>query len=258
MTRSNKKFKALIIDCDGTIITSHQDAIPTEAVTEAIKKASGLIHIGIATQRSLFYARSVLEHLRLSGPSIIAGGAQVIDSSTFKILHEELIDKKALLEVIKIIKEFKKINDFKFYIQDDTGEEDKEWTEGYIPDRPVEAAAFNLESEVADELKDKLSTITNIVVHKVASWAEGKYGVALTNALATKQHGIFEVAKILGIKTHEIIGIGDGYNDFPLLMACGLKVAMGNAVDDLKAIADYVAPSVEDDGVVDVINKFVL
>lgn len=31
---------------------------------------------------------------------------------------------------------------------------------------------------------------------------------------------------------------------------------MGNAVPDLKAIADYVAPSVEDDGVADVINKF--
>ena len=64
--------------------------------------------------------------------------------------------------------------------------------------------------------------------------------------------------KNLGINTHEIIGVGDGYNDFPLLMACGLKVAMGNAVEDLKAIADYIAPSVEEDGVADVIDKFIL
>ena len=41
-------------------------------------------------------------------------------------------------------------------------------------------------------------------------------------------------------------------------MACGLKVAMGNAVDDLKAIADYIAPTVDEDGVADVINKFIL
>ncbi|HXS15232.1 MAG TPA: HAD hydrolase family protein, partial [Candidatus Saccharimonadales bacterium] len=60
------------------------------------------------------------------------------------------------------------------------------------------------------------------------------------------------------ISTEEIIGIGDGHNDFPLLMACGLKVAMGNAVDDLKAIADYIAPSVDEDGVADVIEKFIL
>lgn len=41
-------------------------------------------------------------------------------------------------------------------------------------------------------------------------------------------------------------------------MACGLRVAMGNAVDDLKAIADYIAPSVDDDGLAEVIEKFIL
>ena len=52
--------------------------------------------------------------------------------------------------------------------------------------------------------------------------------------------------------------MGDGYNDFPLLMACGLKIAMGNAVPELKAIADFIAPSVEEDGVATVIEKFIL
>lgn len=41
-------------------------------------------------------------------------------------------------------------------------------------------------------------------------------------------------------------------------MACGFKVAMGNAVDEVKAIADYIAPPVEEDGVADVIEKFIL
>ena len=66
------------------------------------------------------------------------------------------------------------------------------------------------------------------------------------------------VANLLKIKTTEIIGVGDGYNDFPMLLACGLKVAMDNANDDLKAIADYIAPSVDDDGVADVIEKYIL
>jgi hydroxymethylpyrimidine pyrophosphatase-like HAD family hydrolase len=55
-----------------------------------------------------------------------------------------------------------------------------------------------------------------------------------------------------------MIGVGDGYNDFPLLEACGLKVAMGNALEDLKGIADYIAPSVDEDGVANVIEKFIL
>ena len=80
----------------------------------------------------------------------------------------------------------------------------------------------------------------------------------ITHADATKQHGVMEVAQILGIEKEDIIGVGDGYNDFPLLMACGLKIAMGNAVPELKAIADFVAPSVDEDGVAVVIEKFLL
>ena len=44
----------------------------------------------------------------------------------------------------------------------------------------------------------------------------------------------------------------------PLLMACGLKIAMGNAYEELKSIADYVAPPIEEDGVADAIEKFIL
>lgn len=54
------------------------------------------------------------------------------------------------------------------------------------------------------------------------------------------------------------MAVGDGYNDYPLLMAAGFKVAMGNAVPEVKAIADYIAPSVDEDGAADVIEKFIL
>lgn len=97
-----------------------------------------------------------------------------------------------------------------------------------------------------------------IIAQKVPSWTKGFFCIIITHAEATKQHGVFEVAKLLGLQTHDMIGVGDGYNDFPLLLACGLKVAMGNAVPELKEIADYVAPTVENDGVVDIINKFIL
>lgn len=64
--------------------------------------------------------------------------------------------------------------------------------------------------------------------------------------------------KTLGVKKKDIIAVGDGMNDLPLFKACGFKVAMGNANPELKALADYVAPNVEDDGIVDVIEKFIL
>ncbi|MBI5619841.1 HAD hydrolase family protein, partial [Candidatus Gottesmanbacteria bacterium] len=84
------------------------------------------------------------------------------------------------------------------------------------------------------------------------------HSMEITHTDASKLHGIVEVARHLNIKTEEIIGVGDGYNDFPLLMASGLKIAMGNAVPELKEIADFVAPTVDEDGVATVIEKFIL
>lgn len=253
----NKKYKALIIDCDGTLIENKANALPSAKVMEAIKKASSFLHVGIATQRPLFYARPILKHLKLSGPSIISGGAQVIDSKSLKILHEEPIKREDLLKIVKIVNFFKRKADLKFYIQNEEGA-DQEFINGPIPQKAIESALFSLEEQTADQLKDKLSEISTLAVHKVSSWELNRFGVVINHAEATKQHGIFVVAKILNIDTREIIGVGDSYNDFPLLWACGLKVAMGNAVSELKEIADYIAPSVEKDGVADVVNKFIL
>lgn len=253
MSQLNKKYKALMIDCDGTLVVNKKDALPSSIVTDAIAKASGLIHVGIATQRS-FSAYPILKHLKLTGPSIISGGARIIDSQTFEVLREELIKIDDLNKAIEVIKDFNK-KTIPFFIDDNR--EDEKWSKEYIPVKPIVVFIPDLKEETADELKKELSVIPSLSVQKVFTW-ESQFGVVIAAAQATKQHGIFDVARILGIETHEIIAVGDGYNDFPLLMACGYKVAMGNAVDELKDIADYIAPTVEEDGVADVINKFVL
>ena len=50
---------------------------------------------------------------------------------------------------------------------------------------------------------------------------------------------------------------GDQDNDIEMLLAAGTKVAMGNATEDLKKIADYVTDSVDNDGVVTAVAKFI-
>ena len=58
--------------------------------------------------------------------------------------------------------------------------------------------------------------------------------------------------------TSQMIAIGDSYNDLPLLAACGLGIAMGGSPEELRAIADHVAPSVDDDGLAVAIEEHVL
>ena len=64
--------------------------------------------------------------------------------------------------------------------------------------------------------------------------------------------------KLYGIPKEETLTIGDHNNDIDLLLAGGVKVAMGNGTEDLKKIADYVTDTVDNNGFVKAIEKFVL
>lgn len=248
----HRKFRAAMIDVDGTLIPYVANALPSSKVTRAIVQASTKIHIGIATQRPYFMVENIARHLKLSGPSIIAGGAQIYNFTNSQVLWEKAIEKEDVKKIYQIAKK----SGIHFVVFDDN--RDFELTPSYRPNKPFDMYSPPLSEEAARSLRKKLLKISSIAINLVPSWEGLGFTVLINHALATKQHGIFEVAKHLKIATDDIIGIGDGYNDFPLLLACGLKVAMGNAVSDLKEIADYIAPTVYEDGVADVIEKFVL
>lgn len=80
----------------------------------------------------------------------------------------------------------------------------------------------------------------------------------ILNKNSNKGNGVAMLADYLGIKAEEVICVGDAGNDAHMLEYAGLSVAMGNAFDEIKAIADYVTHSNEDDGVAHVIEKFIL
>ena len=63
---------------------------------------------------------------------------------------------------------------------------------------------------------------------------------------------------MLGIKREEIMACGDGMNDYEMLSAVGFGVAMGNAMEPLKEIADYITETNDENGVAKAIEKFVL
>ncbi len=59
----------------------------------------------------------------------------------------------------------------------------------------------------------------------------------------------------LDISLEEVVGVGDGYNDIPLLTLAGMAIAMGNAPDGVKAIADYVTLDVDQNGLAAALEK---
>jgi len=64
-----------------------------------------------------------------------------------------------------------------------------------------------------------------------------------------KSVGISKVMEYYGLSLREAMAFGDGGNDVPMVRDAGIGVAMGNACEELKAVADYVTLSVDDDGI---------
>lgn len=74
----------------------------------------------------------------------------------------------------------------------------------------------------------------------------------------SKAYALEQISKLLSVPREEIIAIGDGYNDLEMIRWAGLGVAMDNAPDEVKRAADYTTLSNMDDGVAQVIRKFML
>lgn len=249
---SNIKYKALMIDVDGTLIDYAKTALPTPKVSSAVKKAQKYMHIGVATSRGYEETVQIAKHLDLKGPSILNGGALIVDFEDGKTLWEKPIPSNIAKKVADV---FKSNMDMDYL-------DNKEGYTEYLNNRG-QRKVFNLycpaqNESTAQKILKELSGYPEISAVYVPSWTRGKFDVSVYQSLATKQHGIFEVAKLLNIAPKEFIVIGDGYNDFPLLESAGLSIAMGNAVQDLKSIADFIAPSVYEDGVAWAINELIL
>jgi HAD superfamily hydrolase (TIGR01484 family) len=246
------KYKALFLDLDGTTVKNEITALPSVKVTQSIKKAKKLVHICIATGRPIRMAQSIFEHLELSDPCVTSGGVHIYDPLNYKILNEIEINPQTVPQLIKIAQKF----NLKFGIFN--GRTDKNYYIPKLTDKILGIYLPVIPPEIINDVEKEYKHIPNIEIHKMPSWEKGYMCLEMTDIKATKLNGINQVMKLLHLKKSEIIGVGDSYNDFPLLMASGFKVAMGNAIPELKDIADYIAPSIDDDGVADVIEKFIL
>ena len=84
------------------------------------------------------------------------------------------------------------------------------------------------------------------------------YFCEICSGEAKKSLGVQYLCDMWGFKKEEILTIGDQNNDIDLVQAGGIGVAMGNGTPELKQCADYITDTVENDGFVKAIEKFVL
>lgn len=276
-------IKLIALDLDGTLLTTEKKL--TNHTKEVLEQAlSQGIHVVPATGRP--FCGIPKEILALDGIRYIiaANGSSVYDLKEQKLLHEACMDKESVLDMVK---EMKSVSVAPEVFIDGFG-----YCEEQTLKRNITYAAndgireyFKTTRKPVKNLVDFLETTTG-KIQKVAvifrpladGTLEGKkevlellqkydsitavsgipINIEVTSKEATKGNGIRFLASYLGISIDEVMACGDSGNDKEMLLAAGMGVAMGNATDEVKEVADYITKSNEEDGAAFAIEKFAL
>lgn len=251
-------------DLDRTLL--RDDETLSAATVEAIKRvrAKGLLFV-VATARSLYSTLLVARDL-CPDTIIHTGGAYAVAGD--EIIYRAVLSPEDTLEATRICMAAPFVDHIRI-----CGETEDITTN---PDIPVGQKEFLHYRRVSDEelTAAALQAATKITVcapeaDKVAalfgsdprylftpSRNTSRFGHKLAHPAATKEAALIRVADHFGIVCDEIIAFGDDIADLGMLSMCGLGVAVGNAVPEVKAIANAVCGSNEEDGAAHYINEF--
>ncbi|MEZ8194793.1 Cof-type HAD-IIB family hydrolase [Vibrio cortegadensis] len=266
-------YKLVALDMDGTLLNSQKE-ISTENKL-AIAKAKELgVTVVLASGRPLEGMKSKLEELSLTSDKdfvLFYNGSMVKNVGTNEIIHNHIVDGKAAKQIAKLAQELN-VNVHAFsQVHGLITPKASQYTELEASINGLSLTEFNF-----DDLEDDHPIVKTMIVADPAILTEtikklpkalydqftivqsAPFFLEFLNPMSNKGVGIKAIAEYLNIKAEEVICMGDAENDHHMLEFAGLSIAMENAMDETKAIADYITLSNDEHGVAAAIDKFIL
>ncbi len=264
--------KMLVLDIDGTLTNSKKEI--TDKTLNAILDIQEMGHIVVlASGRPTPGMKKIAEKLKLNvygGYVLSYNGAKIINSGNNEVVYQKVLDPIMIPKLYEYALEHKM--GLVTYETDCviTGTPIDKWMEfeakingleiKYIDnfvqyiDFPVNKCLLTAEGHLAEvatkELSDMFSGEANI-------FRSEPFFVEVMSVGIDKAASLDKLVKMLNINIEDVIACGDGFNDISMIKYAGVGVAMANAQDPVKDVADYVTLSNDEDGLVQVINKFI-
>lgn len=257
-------------DVDGTLIGRDLAISPRVAAAVERMKAAGIAGC-LVTGRMYRATLPFVRELGLESPVICYQGAAVIDPATDEILTHTAVANDVVRDLIAVT------GRDRMHLQLYRNDEYYCETRNKFSDLYAELAG--MQPVVVPSLREAFaySPATKAVVIADAPDAanyelrlRGELGdrayvtrslpefVEVLDPSVDKGKALQFVASRLGIPMEETAAIGDSWNDAPLLRAAGLRIAMGSAPEELKSIAHAVVAGVDEDGVAEALDRYVL
>ena len=270
-------IRLLAMDIDGTILTREKQLTDrTKAAIEAATDAG--IAVALVTGRPYYGIPEELMSLRGLGYIISSNGAVTTDLQENKLLRTANLDPEYAQEIISVPRiydlvyvvflngiGYSELEPFDRHIRmiDNPGIETyirKSRRITYDMDGLIRQAENGIENIwlIAHD-QDERNALNREIHEKwdVRTVLTGKTDVEIGSPLADKGMALSELAAGLGIEKKNILAMGDSGNDLGMLKAAGVAVAMGNAEENVKRLADMVTGSNSEDGAAMLIETLV-
>lgn len=253
------RIKAIFFDVDGTLFSHQLNDVPASTERSLQKLRARGIKTVVVTGRSMIEF-SQLPVNRLPFDSYLTLNGDLLMDSEKKVYAGISIDPNEMEVLAEIFKEkkipFILIGENKRYINyvNDTVVETQKETAGTIPEvgKYHGEKIYQILAFVAEHQKEVLNEILEDC--SITSWNET--GIDIIPREGGKASGIQKYLENGGLTREETMSFGDGENDISMLEFAGIGVAMGNASDEVKAHADYVTDSVDNDGIEKALRHF--
>lgn len=246
--------KLLALDVDGTLVDGENNL--SDAVRDAVRAMHEKgVQTVITTGRAIPGVMNIADKLELGdGIAIASNGAIVFSYEPPTVLHSVTFDASTAVRLI-----MEAVPDAMVAVEQvGVGYRvNKPFPEGEIGGQitlhTVEELIAEPVARVIIRAPDHPAAEFSAIVHDLGLTGTSYYigysaWVDLAPEGVSKASGLEFVCERLGVARTDVLAIGDGHNDFEMLEWAGRGVAMGHAPDRVKAIADAVTGSVEDDG----------
>lgn len=272
-------YDLVVLDLDGTILEKEFEGGYSPRVRQAIAavQAAG-VPVTIATGRTLDFVRTQTPLLGITTPVVTTQGAVVGDPVTGEVYYEADMPLEVARAVAQWADETGRVTIFYFSNRDGTTTlyQNREVWQPEVYDHwfgaprriqpnlsqllaagdhpPLKFISVNdagAEPDLTPILQEQFGP-SMLMTRTHALLIEG------TAAGVDKGSGLLHLLERLQIPPQRVLAVGDNENDIPMLKLAGMGVAMGQATEKVKAVAQWIAPSIFKDGAAVAMEKFVI
>jgi HAD superfamily hydrolase (TIGR01484 family) len=258
-------YRLIATDLDGTLLRSDDTVSERTRDALAAAAAAGAAHL-VVTGRAVPWTRHILDELGYDGLAVCGQGAQVYDAGAHRLLTSVTLDRQ--LAGVALAKIEAEVGPLRLAASRDGLDGEVLTGPGYALQGGLPAVPFtdagDLWAAPLNKIYIQHPTLSDDELAEAATRAAGGFvtvtmaGAGIVELLPlglSKATGLSLAARRLGVRRTETIAFGDMPNDLPMFAWSDRGVAMANAHAELKAVADEVTASNDEDGIAVVLER---